>query len=198
MLSSQVLVLNRSFVPVHVTNLRHALCMLYRGIAKVVDGHYELFDFDSWAALSVAEHDEQIGLVGKAMRVPRVVLLQIYDRLPKRPVRFSRLNVYLRDQNTCQYCARIFSRSDLNLDHVIPVSKGGKTSWENVVCSCIECNLRKGGRSPEQAGIKLIRRPSKPPWTFFFNHMTKPIYYEAWKPFLTMVDFSYWNVELKD
>ncbi len=198
MMSSQVLVLNRHFVPVHVTSLRHALCMLYRGIAKVVDHQYELFDFQSWAALSVALGEEHIGMVNRAIRVPRVVLLQVFDRLPRRPVRFSRLNVYLRDQNLCQYCGRNFHRSDLNLDHVIPVSLGGKTEWDNVVCSCVECNLKKGGRTPEQARMRLIRKPTKPPWTFFFATMSRPPYYEKWKPFLTMVDYSYWNTELKD
>lgn len=185
-------------MPVHVTSLRHALCMLYRGIAKVVDHQYELFDFESWAELSVAAREERIGFVNGVMRVPRVILLQMYDRSPKRPVRFSRLNVYLRDQNRCQYCGNIFHRGDLNLDHVVPVSLGGKTNWENVVCSCIPCNLKKGGRVPEQAGMKLVRRPTKPPWTFFFAFMSKPAYYDQWKPFLTMVDYSYWNVELKD
>src|SRR3989338_2837741 len=103
MMSSQVLVLNRNFVPVHITSLRHALCMLYRGIAKAVDAQYELYDFDSWSELSVANH-EKISTISSAIRVPRVIILQIYDRLPRRPVRFSRLNVYLRDQNKCQYC----------------------------------------------------------------------------------------------
>ena len=124
-------------MPVHITTLRHALCLLYRGMAKVVDKQYDLFDFESWAALSVAVNDEKVGLVDKAIRVPRVILLHFYDRVPHRPVRFSRLNVYFRDQNTCQYCGKHYSRLDLNLDHVIPVSLGGKTNWDNVVCSCV-------------------------------------------------------------
>ncbi len=198
MLSSQVLVLNRTFVPVHITSLKQALCMLYRGVAKVVGDQYELFDFDTWSELSIAQDEDRIGLVDKAIRVPRVILLQVYDRIPRRPVRFSRINVYLRDHNTCQYCARALPRSELNLDHVVPISLGGKTEWENIVCSCIPCNLKKGGRSPEQAHMKLIRKPVKPPWTFFFATLSKPTYYDQWRPFLTMIDFSYWNVELKD
>lgn len=198
MLTSQVLVLNRSFLPVHVTTVRRALIMLYRGIAKAVDKQYELFDFESWMELSVAAHEEKVGIVGKAIRVPRVVLLHLYDRVPKRNVRFSRLHIYIRDRNTCQYCGHRYNRSDLNLDHVVPVSLGGKTDWENIVCSCVDCNIKKGGRSPEQARMRLVRHPSKPHWTMFLGLLTRPNHYDEWKPYLSMVDFSYWNVELKD
>lgn len=198
MLSTHVLVLNRSFVPVHVTSLRHALCLLYRGIAKVVDAEYSLFDFDSWASLSAALEEEKVHTVNRAFRVPRVILLSLYDRVPHRPVRFSRLNIYMRDRNTCQYCGKRFQRAELNLDHVMPVSLGGRTSWENVVCSCIRCNVKKGGRTPEGAGMKLLKTPARPNWSIYFRLQAKPIHYDAWKPFLNMVDFTYWNLELKE
>src|SRR5207249_540702 len=138
LLSSGVLVLNRSFLPVHITTVRRAFVLLYQGIAKAVDTQYELFDFDSWAEMAVEAHkDEAIGLVGRLIKVPRVILLTEYDRLPRRRVRFSRHNIYLRDRNTCQYCGAEFPKYDLNLDHVVPRSQGGRTTWENVVCSCI-------------------------------------------------------------
>jgi len=172
--------------------------MLYRGIAKAVDHQYELFDFESWTELSVAAHEEHVGMVGKAIRVPRVVLLHFYDRIPKRNIRFSRLHVYMRDHNTCQYCGTRYHRAELNLDHVIPLSLGGKTDWDNVVCSCINCNIKKGGRGPEHAGMQLIKPPSKPHWTMFLGFLAKPTSYDEWRPYLSMVDFSYWNVELKD
>lgn len=198
MLSSNVLVLNRSFVPIHVTNLRHALCLMYRDIAKAVDSQFTLFDFESWSALSVAVNDEKVGLVDRPMRIPRVILLHFYDKIPRRILRFSRMNVYLRDRTTCQYCGKSFAKSDLNLDHVVPVSQGGKTIWENVVCSCIPCNIKKGGRTPEHARMHLLKKPMRPDWTLFFKLKTKNVLYEEWKPYLNMVDFSYWNVELKD
>lgn len=198
MLSSNVLVLNKSYLPVHITSVKRALCLLYRGLAKVVDKQYELFDFQSWSHLSSQIEGEKIGLVHGGLIVPRVILLHFYDRLPRRQVRFSRLNVYLRDDHTCQYCGKKRKRAELNLDHVTPISLGGKTEWENVVCSCIECNITKGGRLPEQAGMGLFKKPTKPDWSHFFRLMTKPTYYIEWKPFLNMVDFSYWNVELKD
>src|SRR3954471_6797424 len=164
LLASGVLVLNPSFMPVHITSVKRAFSLLYQGIAKAVDKQYELFDFDSWAELSAHEHDDTIGLVGRAIRVPRVILLIEYDRLPRRRVRFSRHNIYLRDRNTCQYCNIVFSKTDLNLDHVVPRAQNGRTTWENVVCSCINCNRKKGGRTPDEASMRLTRLPRRPEW----------------------------------
>ena len=132
------------------------------------------------------------------IRVPRVILLIAYDRLPKREVRFSRLNILIRDNHTCQYCGKRNHRSELNLDHVVPRSQGGKTTWTNVVASCHPCNHHKGGRSPEQARMHLIRKPFKPESYPFSMLLTRPNIYAAWRPYLNVVDFSYWNVELED
>jgi 5-methylcytosine-specific restriction endonuclease McrA len=198
-LSTSVLVLNRLYQPVHVTSVRRALILLYRGAAKAVDEQYQTFDFESWAELSAALHEEFIGTPNKRLRVPRVILLQAYDHLPRARVRFSRLNIYARDRNTCQYCGRRPQRAELNLDHVVPRSHGGVTSWENVVCSCVPCNLRKGGRTPEQAHMKLLRQPIRPRWTPFFRGPPKTgNFYEQWLPFLTLSDMAYWNSELRE
>jgi 5-methylcytosine-specific restriction endonuclease McrA len=113
-------------------------------------------------------------------------------------VRFSRLNIYARDHDTCQYCGRELHRSELNLDHVVPRAQGGKTTWENVVCSCIACNLRKGGRTPDQAGLKLLKKPVRPRWTPLTRGVAKRVTYREWLPFLNLTDASYWNVELVD
>ena len=139
--------------------LQRAFVLLYQGIAKAVNEQYQTFDFDSWSDLSIAAHDETVGMVNRVIRVPRVILLVSYDRVPKRQVRFSRFNIYARDKLTCQYCRRRLPRQELNLDHVIPRSQGGASVWENVVCSCHECNRRKGGRTPQQAGMLLEAQP---------------------------------------
>src|SRR5262249_52690851 len=89
-------------------------------------------------------------------------------------------------------------RNELNLDHVIPRSQGGKTSWENVVCSCVPCNLRKGGRTPDQAHMTLLKRPLRPRWTPFFRGSARRVTYREWLPFLTLAEASYWKVELLD
>lgn len=185
-------------MPVHITSVKRAFTLLYQGIAKAVDKQYELFDFDSWAELAAAQHDETVGLVGRVIRVPRVILLTEYDRLPRRRVRFSRHNIYLRDRNNCQYCNIEFAKPELNLDHVVPRTQGGRTTWENVVCSCIECNRKKGGRTPEEANMRLVRPPRRPEWSPLYGFQGRHRAYEAWRPFLNVVDASYWNVELKD
>jgi 5-methylcytosine-specific restriction endonuclease McrA len=197
MLNSSVLVLNRNYQPVQVTTVRRAFTLLYLGVAKVIDEQYRLYEFQDWAQLSAARH-EAITTISRPIRIPRVLVLTAYEHLPKGRVRFSRLNIYSRDRDTCQYCGRTLPRTDLNLDHVVPRSQGGRTSWENVVCSCIVCNLRKGGRTPEQAGMRLLRRPARPRWTPFFRGPSRRITYREWLPFLNLADLSYWNVELAD
>ena len=197
LLNSKVLVLNRGFLPVHITSLRRAFSLLYQGLAQAVDEQYQTFDFHSWSALSLSVHDESIGLVGRAIRVPRVILLLTYDRVPKRHVRFSRFNVYARDRNTCQYCGVHFSRAELNLDHVVPRSRGGMSCWENVVCSCHACNRRKGGRSPKEARMRILRAPRRPEWTPFMLETFSLRRYREWVPFLSTVDAAYWNTELE-
>lgn len=196
LLNSKVLVLNRSYLPVHVTSVRRAFALLYQGVAKAVDEQYRTFDFDSWRDLALEVHHERVGVVGGFIRVPRVLLLLAYERVPKRHVRFSRFNIYARDGNRCQYCGVRFARTELNLDHVVPRSRGGISTWENVVCSCHGCNRRKGGRSPEEAGMKLIKRPRRPEWTPFSADLFMFHHYREWAPFINTVDTAYWNTEL--
>ncbi len=195
-LNSKVLVLNRSYFPVHITSVRRAFALLYQGIAKAVDQQYRTFDYESWSALSASVHDETVGLIGRVIRVPRVILLVSYDRVPRRRVRFSRFNVFARDKNTCQYCGKRFSRSELNLDHVIPRSQRGLSTWENIVCSCFRCNRVKGGRRPEEAGMRVIKKPVQPEWTPFMLETFTFKGYQEWVPFLNEVDAAYWNTEL--
>ena len=197
MLNTSVLVLNRYYQPVHVTSVRRAISLLYQGVAKAIDAQYRLYEFADWAQLSAETHDS-VRTISRRIRVPRVVVLSAYEHLPKGKVRFSRLNIYARDHDTCQYCGRQMARSELNLDHVVPRSQGGKTSWENVVCSCVPCNLEKGGRTPDQAGLRLLKKPARPRWTPLFRGAARRHTYREWLPFLGAADASYWNVELLD
>lgn len=197
MLNSAVLVLNKDFVPVHVTSAKRAFSLLYIGMAKVVNSQYQTFDYESWSAITASMADETVGLVDRIIKVPRVILLVAYDRIPQREVRFSRLNIFARDKYRCQYCGERFSTSHLNLDHVVPRSKGGTSNWENVICCCVPCNSRKGGRTPSEAGMKLLSIPRKPNWTPFANpHLGSR--HSDWLPFLSMVDISYWHTELQE
>jgi 5-methylcytosine-specific restriction endonuclease McrA len=188
MLNSSVLVLNRSYLPVHVTSVRRAFSLIYQEIARVVNEEYRTFDFEGWRRLEANGDGDSIGTPRGSIRVPRVIVLLSFDRVPKRHVRYSRVNIFSRDKFTCQYCGVKPHRSRLNLDHVIPRSLGGKTTWENVVTSCVDCNRRKGGRTPQQARLRLCRRPGRPRWTPLMNLIASSVRYEQWQPFLSVVD----------
>jgi 5-methylcytosine-specific restriction endonuclease McrA len=202
-LGLSVLVLNRSFVAVHVTNVRRAITLLFRDLAEVLDveeGQYGAYSFESWRELSAVqatlEHPDHdwIRGVGFSLRAPRVIRLLDCDRGPRQGLRFNRRNVFARDGNQCQYCGRHFPTSELSLDHVVPRSRGGMTSWENIVCACVACNVRKGGRTPQEARMNLIRLPVKPRRSPLLSIKLGNPKYASWKSF---VDRAYWTVDLK-
>ena len=198
MLTSPVLVINRHFVPVTITSVKRAFIMLYCGVAKAVGGNYETFDFESWSQISELRDKDCIMTVSAVIKIPRVIMTVRYDGMLRREAKFNRLNIFRRDGGRCQYCGGKFTRSELTIDHVIPRSLNGKSVWENVVCSCIECNRKKGGRTPEQAKLKLISKPKKPHWDPFSNVYLRAVRYKEWEPFLNFIDVSYWNVELEE
>jgi 5-methylcytosine-specific restriction endonuclease McrA len=197
-LDQHVLVLNRLWQAVNICSAKRALTLLFEGRAQVVmnagDGSFQTFNFNQWHDFSQQQPDpECIHTISFRIRVPRVILLVIFDRLPKKEVKFTRHNIFERDQNTCQYCGKVFDRKDLNLDHVMPRDRGGPTTWENIVCSCIPCNTRKANRTPSEAGMHLVRKPKRPKWRPFVQVSFGFQQHDSWKHFL---DLAYWNVEL--
>jgi 5-methylcytosine-specific restriction endonuclease McrA len=200
MLDHQVLVLNRLWQAINVCSVRRAFALICQGHAQVVyadEGkNFRTHDFASWRDFSSREPEtEMVKTIAFKIRVPRIIVLVFFDRLPKKEVKFTRANIFERDKNTCQYCGRIFEKRDLNLDHVIPRDKGGLTTWENIVCSCIACNTRKGNRLAYQVQMQLIRKPGRPKWHPFANITFTGLLHESWRHF---VDLAYWNVELGD
>ena len=202
-LSASVLVLNRFYMAVHVVNVRRAFGLLFRELAEVIhleEGQYANYSFDSWREISELRasfkepHQDWIKSVNCEIQVPRVIRLLSYDRVPKQTLRFNRRNLFARDGNICQYCGKSFPTSELSLDHVVPRSRGGDTSWENVVCACVACNVKKGGRTPQEAHLKLIRPPVKPKRSPLLAIKLGNPKYESWK---TFIDNAYWNVDLK-
>lgn len=200
-LGQQVLVLNRLWQAVNICSVRRALTLLFEGHAQVVahtdSGDFRTFDFHQWRDFSSRtvqdEQDDVVRTVALRIRIPRVILLLFFDRLPRKEVKFTRHNIFERDRNTCQYCGVVFERRDLNLDHVVPRDRGGPTTWENIVCSCIRCNTRKANKSPAEAGMRLIRKPKRPKWRPFVQVTFGSPIHDSWKHFL---DVAYWNVEL--
>jgi 5-methylcytosine-specific restriction endonuclease McrA len=203
-LDSHVLVLNKHYAAVRVVAARRALTLLYRHIAEIVsleDNSWRSYDFESWRQVSEfrsryeRHQHEWIRCVRFEIAVPRIVRLLFYDRLPKRPVKFNRRNLFARDANRCQYCGAKYPTSELSLDHVVPRGRGGRADWDNIVCCCVTCNVRKGGRTPEEAGMHLIARPQRPKRSPLVTLRLTSEKYASWKQFL---DTAYWNVELRD
>ncbi|RIK81511.1 MAG: HNH endonuclease [Planctomycetota bacterium] len=204
-LNASVLVLNRHYMAVHVVNVRRAFGLLINCLAEVIhieDGSYTNYDFQSWREISELKknfkeqspHDDWIRSVNFEVCVPRVLRLLYYDRLPKQKVRLNRRNIFARDANLCQYCGKRFATSELSLDHVVPTCRGGETTWENLVCACVRCNVRKGGRTPQEAGMKLIKKPIRPKRSPMLTIKLGNPKYASWKSFL---DQAYWSVDLK-
>jgi len=190
-----VLVLNSLFQAVQITGIRRAFRLFYAGRARAVDDDFATYDFENWCDLPIGIDVERVWTPSRAIRVPRVIQLVRYDRLPAREVRFTRRNIFFRDRNRCQYCGRVFAQKRLNLDHVVPLSRGGASTWDNVVCACIECNSRKGSRTPDEAGMRLVRVPRRPVGHPLFRGDWIGVGHEQWRTFL---DEAYWNVELED
>lgn len=205
-LNASVLVLNRQYMAIHVIDVRRAFRLLMRELAEVVhieDGQYANYDFHSWREVSEfrAEFEEEndphadwVQSVNFSIQAPRVLRLLNYDRVPRPRVRLNRRNLFARDGNLCQYCGKKFVTSELSIDHVVPSCRGGETTWENVVCACVRCNVRKGGRTPHEAGMKLIKKPVRPRRSPMLAVKLGNPKYASWR---TFVDAAYWSVDLK-
>ena len=203
-LDASVLVLNKLSRAIHIISVRRAFCLLCKDLAEVVnheDGQFATYDFATWRELSEyraknfrQEDDDWVRTVSAEIQVPRVIRLFGYEKLPKGTVKFNRRNIFARDNNQCQYCGRRFPTAELSLDHVIPRSQGGVNTWDNIVCACVSCNVKKGGRTPKQAHMTLIRKPDRPKRSPLLNLKLTHRKYQSWKTFL---ENAYWSVELK-
>ncbi len=191
--SHRILVLNRLWQPVNIVGVKRGFSLLCQDYAQVIhtsEGVFDILDFGSWVEHSSENPPENpvdgIQTVRLSLLIPKVLLLRAYDRLPIREMKFNRQNLFERDGFKCQYCNKIFQAQELNLDHVIPRDRGGQTSWENVVTSCIRCNSRKGNRLPHEAGMRLVRRPQKPRWRPFVSSIDEDECDESWIQFMNL------------
>ena len=174
----QALLLNASYEPLKVVHWQKAITLWGQGKVEVK-----------------AVHDREVRAVSVTFKLPSVIRLLRFVKIKRRfdYVPFSRANIYARDHHTCQYCSKGFSTADLTFDHVVPVAQGGRKDWENIVTCCVGCNRLKGGRTPAEAGMKLLKPPrrpdSAPAVRITVGLRDAP---ESWR------DYLYWNVELED
>lgn len=174
----QTLLLNATYEPLKIVHWQKAITLLCQGKVEVI-----------------SVYDREVHSVSITFKLPSVIRLLRYIRIKKRfdYVPFSRANIYARDNHICQYCGDPFPTGDLTFDHVLPVAQGGRKDWENIVTACITCNRKKGGRTPEEAGLHLVRLPRRPEKIpairITIGLRSAP---ESWR------DYLYWNMELDD
>jgi 5-methylcytosine-specific restriction endonuclease McrA len=174
---TQTLLLNASYEPLKIIHWQRAITLWARGRVEII-----------------AEHDREIRSITFSMKLPSIVRLLRYVKIKRREVvPFSRMNIYARDKHTCQYCGEAFRAEDLTFDHVIPVTQGGQRTWTNIVTCCLDCNREKGGRTPEEAGMRLLSHPKRPESAPTL-HMTIGLRKtpDEWRNYL------YWNIALDD
>ena len=193
-LERPTLVLNRNWQPVYVATVARALVLLWNESARVVDPHdYQMYDWADWSRLTPRDGEPHIQAVSSRIRVPEVVTLAHYDRLPTAAVSFSRRNLFKRDHYTCQYCSEQPGNDELTIDHVLPRAQGGTSTWENCVLACVACNKRKADRTLEQAGLRLRKPPVRPAWKPLYSAHAVRI--ASWSKF---VSEAYWNATLEE
>lgn len=185
-LTTPVLVLNRVWYPINLVSAKRAICMLFEGDATAVDDDFTTHDFSSWVGNVLPGDDPEYYIKTPRMliRVPEVLVLANYDRVPKTRAKLSRANIYRRDGSRCMYCGGQFRRSELTIDHVVPRARGGTTTWTNCVAACLPCNSEKADAPPEKYRAKLKRQPFEPDGRHMASMMVQSRMRPAWKKFI--------------
>jgi len=195
----KVLVLNTGWTPIHITSLKQAIVMLFTVYdngnpkARVVDPtrDFQQFDWNEWSKLVPREGEGTIASTCDKFCIPEVILLTEYDKFPNHKVHFSRRQIYRRDSYECQYCGCRPGTEELSIDHVVPRSRGGETTWTNCVLSCVKCNSKKADHPLEQTSLKLRKQPKKPQFNLFRGdrkHIPT-----SWSNFISE---AYWETEM--
>jgi 5-methylcytosine-specific restriction endonuclease McrA len=202
-LEKNVLVLNANWQPINIKNAFEAICDVYSGKAHIIGSDYRVYNFDDWVedwadAVKMAKlsEDQFVSCVNYDLVIPEIIKFKEYRGFKKRQPKLSRSAIFARDDLTCQYCGKQGSPKLFNIDHVMPSSRGGRTTWENVVLSCIQCNTKKGNRTPEEAGMILRKKPVRPHWSTTQRHkFLRSEVPQSWEDFLGKM---YWDAKLKD
>ena len=173
--TAQTLLLNQGFEPIKVITWQRAITLLFLGKVEVIE-----------------EYGRDIKAINLVLKVPAVVRLLRAFRRHARPVKFSRVNIYARDKHRCQYCGKRCKIDQLTYDHVLPRSRGGRTSWENIVSCCYTCNAHKANRTPAEAKMKLLSTPVRPTWMPAVQiRVSTESVPDAWR------DYVYWAGEIE-
>jgi|1_EtaG_2_1085319.scaffolds.fasta_scaffold02764_7 5-methylcytosine-specific restriction endonuclease McrA len=207
-INSPTLVLNKSLDAIGFTPLYKTLNKVFSFRAKYVDNEtFQHLTWSDWSDLFSIPIEDDESIYGDyqwlnvnrfKVRLPRIVVLQKYNKIPHTRVRLTRRNLLIRDGYRCQYTAKKVTSRTGTIDHIMPKCRGGLTTWDNVVISTFEVNVEKGGRTPEEAGLKLLSTPREPHWNPLYTFGQKLP--KEWKYFVRTDqwnEFGYWDVELE-
>jgi len=193
-LTRPTLKLNKNWTALDVVPLADAIADVSKEAASVLHD-FTPYTWEEWRYLHEPQDGDAVIHLprGEVVAAPEIILLHTYDHVPKeRGVRFSRRNLAKRDNFTCQYCGQMPPRDELSMDHVTPRVQGGISVWTNVVLACLKCNNRKAGRTPEQAGMRLLKQPHRPKWKpEYANAGYRP---RSWEAFISKM---HWEVPLQ-
>lgn len=175
-INKSVLILNKNWIPINTTTARHSFSLMYSDHAKgllIEENKFHPLEWREWVSLKTNEQDDLIKTVSGFIKIPNVIILNYNDKIPKQTIKFTQKNIWERDNFTCQYTGKKLNKNTGNIDHIIPKSQGGKSCWENCVLAHKEINSKKADKTPEQAGLKLIKKPTAPrimPVSFYIKN----------------------------
>lgn len=188
-----VLVLNKSFIPIHIISWQKCMSLLIQESARALDRDFVTYDLPDWFAFSSTNKSyPAVQTIKHRILVPEVIVLKTYNHLPQRDVKYSRQTLFQRDKFKCAYCGYKFDKNSLTVDHILPRSKGGHSNWSNTVSCCKPCNFKKADRTPEQANMKLLVKPKKPVWFSPLSDVKANHPCKSWLKFMdrTLVDMN--------
>lgn len=188
-----VLVLNRSYIPIHIITWQKCMSLIYQEAARPLDRDFLTYELKDWMEYSLkAEDYPYVQTVKQNISIPEIIVLKTYDKLPIRDVKYSRQTLFQRDKFKCAYCGNTFDKTSLTIDHIIPRSKGGQSNWSNTISCCKPCNYKKADNTPEGANMKLLFKPKKPIWLSPIAHIKPNHPCKSWLKFMdrTLVEMG--------
>lgn len=187
MKNKDVLVLNKAFIPIHIIDCYKCMSLIYQETARALDTDFVVYNFSDWLDFSAsisAESYPFISTIKHKIAIPEIIVLKNYDKLPERDVKYSRQTVMSRDNYRCYLCGKSFGKDHLTIDHIVPRSKGGRSTWDNTITCCKPCNYNKADMTLEQLEIKPLFKPKKPKWISPINKLGNRSYRQSWLKFL--------------
>lgn len=183
-----VLVLNKNWQAVGIKSPADSFAMLVTDVATGLDirgsDYMTPVRWKDWIQLPIGDEDEFVQTVNQRIKIPKVIILSKYDKVPKKRPRFSQKNIWIRDNFTCQYTGKKLKPGEGNIDHIVPKSRGGETAWENCVLACRKVNAKKADSTPEEVGLKLLKKPEPPKELPVFHYITNKHNIKEWELFI--------------